>query len=596
MNDATKALEAYGIDDHFCEALRATGEIIKPHLGRILEEFYAGILIDEKKKAFFKSDEMLNHAKAAQKAHWENMLSGDYNEVYFNTADIIGRTHFRIELPMDWYFAAYSGVGAELQMVLMEHHANRFGWLHKGKVSGMVTAISKALMFDAELAVSAFHKAQIEAFSTKMETKNKTEAAAEAERIAKIDAEKDAIRARELKAAAEISEVVLACSRGNFDLALVTDDKEGVFAEICDGINNIREATSHGLGEIKSVLDALSQGDLSKHMQGDFEGVFAEIRDTMDATTKSLTNSIGQIEQSSQSIGASTREVADAATSLAERTEHSAATLEQTSAAIQMLSVHVSTSAELAGKANAAADEIQKKAEDGNEIVGATVAAMQEIQKSTASMGKTITLIDDITFQTNLLALNAGVEAARAGEAGRGFAVVASEVRDLAARSSDAAREIATLISASEEQVNKGVTMVDQTGSALKTISDSVSRIAKQIEEISTSAAEQSNSISEINLATKQLDQTTQQNAAMFEETTATSVALKHETENLAAVIAAFNLNRMPTETSAPQNEPAEQDIHQDQPRVELVAQQRPTSNLAEDPESENALGGWNEF
>lgn len=416
------------------------------------------------------------------------------------------------------------------------------------------------------------------------------EAEAEAARIAVREAENEALRTRDQKAAEEISEVVAKCSLGDFSERLETADKEGVFAEICEGINRIGAVTNDGLDQIRVSLEALSKGDLTHRMLGDFSGVFADIRDSMDATASSLAKSVRQIEESSNTIGGASHEVADAATSLAQRTEHSAATLEQTSAAIKMLSEHVSTSAELAGRANTAAIKIQEDAKESTTIVGATVAAMHEIQASTASMGKTITLIDDITFQTNLLALNAGVEAARAGEAGRGFAVVASEVRDLAARSSDAAREIAALISTSEEQVNKGVSMVDQTGTALKSISDGVSGVAQQIAEISASGAEQSNSISEISLATNQLDQTTQQNAAMFEEMTATSVGLKQETDKLAAVIGDFKLGDNGA-LDEPQEAPKPEVTETQKPKI----QQKPTSNVAEDPEASVPVG-WDEF
>jgi len=591
MNSHENALNLYGIDEKFRSDLRTAAVIIEPQLDRILDDFYVEVLRDPKKADYFKSDAMLNHAKSAQKKHWLNMLSGDYNDHYFESADIIGKTHFRIALPMDWYFAAYSGVGSELQQVLLDHFSNRFGLLSKNKVSGLLKSVARALMFDAELAVSSFHRAQSDAFATETEAKNKAEAEAAAARVAERDTKNDAIRAREQKAAEEIAIVVSSCSRGDFTQELKIDDKEGVFAEICNGINDIRVATNSGLNQIRRVLEALAAGDLTKRMEGNFEGIFQEIRLVMDATSQGLSDSIGKIDQSSNLIGVSTNEVADAATSLAQRTEHSAATLEETSAAIQMLSGHVSTSADLANHANSAAGEIQQKAEESNEIVDATVAAMQEIQTSTASMGKTITLIDDITFQTNLLALNAGVEAARAGDAGRGFAVVASEVRDLAARSSDAAREIAALISTSEEQVNKGVSMVDQTGSALKSISDGISGIAKQIAEISSSAAEQSSSISEINLATKQLDQATQQNAAMFEETTATSVALKQETDNLASVIATFDIggDNAVADTAEIDRKP-EAAVQGD-----AIVQSRPTSNLAEDPE-DPAPEGWSKF
>lgn len=417
----------------------------------------------------------------------------------------------------------------------------------------------------------------------------KAEQDARVARIAEREAENEAIRVRDQKAAAEISVVVTACSEGDFSQHLQTEDKEGVFAEICEGINRIGAVTNSGLGEIQTALEALSSGDLTYVMSGDFKGVFANIRHVMDATTTSLASSIGQIDHSSTLIGASTREVSEAAISLAQRTENSAATLEETSAAVQMLSGHVSSSAELAADANTEAGKIQRLAEDSTQIVAATVEAMHKIQSSSTAMGKTISLIDDITFQTNLLALNAGVEAARAGEAGRGFAVVASEVRDLAARSSDAAREVAALIATSAEQVNKGVSMVDQTGTALKSISDGVSGIAKQVSDISHSATEQSGSVSEIVLATKQLDQATQENAAMFEETTATSVALQKETENLATVIATFKLGDVkaePVQFRAPI-------VQAKTSPNEPVVQQRTSQQIVEETQDPQ---GWSEF
>jgi methyl-accepting chemotaxis protein len=350
------------------------------------------------------------------------------------------------------------------------------------------------------------------------------------------------VRLREQKAAQEISEVVAACAEGDFSQTLNTDDKDGVFGEICDGINRIGEVSNFGLEQIKVALDALSQGDLTHTMHGDFKGIFAEIRDAVNTTIQSLGHSLNQISQSSEVIRNSTREVAESADNMAKRTEHSAATLEQTSTEIHTLAEHVAKSVELAKDADHAVEEIQIKASESDQIVADTVAAMTEIQASTVAIQKTISMIDDITFQTNLLALNAGVEAARAGDAGRGFAVVAAEVRDLAARSSEAAREIAQLISSSEEQVRKGVKMVDQTGTAFKAIAEGVTAIGGRIAEMTTSAVEQSTSITEISTATQQLDNVTQQNAAMFQETTATSVALQHETENLAKVIGGFKV------------------------------------------------------
>ena len=428
-----------------------------------------------------------------------------------------------------------------------------------------------------------------------MEAQRKAEQA-EAEAQARLAAEKAAEERQrleqELKAAEEISAVVAACAAGDFSQKLDPSRFKGAFAEICKGVNQIGETTRAGLEDIRKALKALASGDLAYRLEGQGSGIFADIREAMNATTQAIANSIAQIEESSGQINESTAEVADAASALAQRTERTAATLEETAEAIQGLSAHVANSAELAGNANEMASEIQQKAEEGKEIVDATVAAIHEIHNSTAAISKTITLIDDITFQTNLLALNAGVEAARAGEAGRGFAVVASEVRDLAARSSDAAQEISALINASQQQVKTGVSMVDQTGKALNAIADGVTLIAERISEISSSTTEQANSISEINQATRQLDQTTQENAAMFEETTATSMALKQEASALAQVVAAFRKDGAGgLQAAAPAAEDSQSPLVLQQP----VAQQKPVSQIAPEPE-EDLDDGWDDF
>lgn len=188
--------------------------------------------------------------------------------------------------------------------------------------------------------------------------------------------------------------------------------------------------------------------------------------------------------------------------------------------------------------------DAQSNAEKGGEVARQAVDAMDGIKTSSQEISKITSVIDDIAFQTNLLALNAGVEAARAGEAGRGFAVVATEVRALAQRSSDAAREIDTLISSSGEQVERGVTLVDNTGAALASIVKSVSEISKRVSTIAASAREQSGALAEINTAVNELDHVTQQNAAMFEETTAASHALTAEADALAGAVARFKLDR----------------------------------------------------
>ena len=219
-------------------------------------------------------------------------------------------------------------------------------------------------------------------------------------------------------------------------------------------------------------------------------------------------------------------------------------------AALSVLTESVASSAKGASEANSTVDRVREDAESNHRVMQDAVGAMGEIESSSSEIGKIVEVIDSIAFQTNLLALNAGVEAARAGDAGRGFAVVASEVRILAHRCSEAALEISKLISESGRQVTHGVSLMDQASEALKTIVTGIGDVAKHVSQISNSANEQSHGISEINVAVRQIDQSTQQNAAMFEETTAASQALAEQAGNLARLVGGFQVNASTSEDS----------------------------------------------
>ncbi|WP_299691161.1 methyl-accepting chemotaxis protein [uncultured Tateyamaria sp.] len=299
----------------------------------------------------------------------------------------------------------------------------------------------------------------------------------------------------------------------------------------------------------KQVVDALgaglqnlSSGDLTVTISDEFPTEYEALRLDFNSAVAGLRDAVGAVTQNVISIRSETGEITSAADDLSRRTEKQAATLEQTAAALDELTTSVKSAAEGADAASQMSENAQTNAEDGGEIARKAVTAMDSIKNSSNEISKITSVIDDIAFQTNLLALNAGVEAARAGEAGRGFAVVATEVRALAQRSSEAAREINTLISTSSEHVQQGVDLVDQTGAALASIVTSVSDISSRVAEIATSARQQSTGLNEINVAMNELDQVTQQNAAMFEETTAASHALMSEADALSAAVARFSL------------------------------------------------------
>ncbi len=303
-----------------------------------------------------------------------------------------------------------------------------------------------------------------------------------------------------------------------------------------------QQAVVTALGQ---ALTDLSDGRLDRPIEQPFSPAYENLRQNFNATLQSLHDAIAAVVQNTGSIRSETAEITTAADDLSRRTEHQAATLEETAAALDELTNSVRSAAEGAQGASEKASAAQHRAQEGGEVAREAVQAMDGIKSSSQEISKITSVIDDIAFQTNLLALNAGVEAARAGEAGRGFAVVATEVRALAQRSSDAAREINDLISASEAQVQSGVELVDRTGQALSAIVASISEISGLVADIATSTKEQASGLNEINTAVTELDQVTQQNAAMFEETTAASHALTSEADSLAQAVARFELGAM---------------------------------------------------
>ncbi|MGR3760139.1 methyl-accepting chemotaxis protein [Roseobacteraceae bacterium NS-SX3] len=305
-----------------------------------------------------------------------------------------------------------------------------------------------------------------------------------------------------------------------------------------------RDAEQNNVVEVLSGrLSSLAQGDLTVRINDSFPQDYEQLRQDFNKTVETLNSTVVKVVEAAASIRNGSAEISQASDDLSHRTESQAATLEETAAALDELTASVKSAADGARSVEATMKEAKAEAEESGTVVRNAVEAMTEIEQSSAHISQIISVIDDIAFQTNLLALNAGVEAARAGEAGRGFAVVASEVRALAQRSSDAAMEIKTLIGDSSKQVERGVDLVGKTGEALNSIVERVSHIAQLVSGIAEASAEQSTGLGEINTGVTQLDQVTQQNAAMVEEATAAGHMLNTDAGKLSELVAHFRIS-----------------------------------------------------
>ena len=347
----------------------------------------------------------------------------------------------------------------------------------------------------------------------------------------------DAATARVVDASA-----ALEVSRAEADRAAA--EKRALELEVAREQALIVEQTAAG-------LSAMAQGDVTYRIPGRFPAQYAKLQDDFNLAISALQSDLIVINANARSIVSGAVEISGASDDLSRRTEQQAASLEETAAALDQITATVHRTASGAKEASATVLAARNDAEASGEVVQEAVSAMDAIHASAHLISQTISVIDEIAFQTNLLALNAGVEAARAGDSGRGFAVVASEVRALAQRSADAAKEIKVLISSSTKQVNSGVALVGQTGEALKRIVSRVAEIDGLVSEIAASTQEQATGLREVNTAVNMMDQVTQQNAAMVEQSTAASQSLSNEAGQLVELIARFKLGDEAREMSS---------------------------------------------
>jgi len=344
----------------------------------------------------------------------------------------------------------------------------------------------------------------------------------------------------DLKVLEEIDAVATAAASGEFGERVEAGAAAPDLRRVAEQVNRISDVVGEFLADIETPVAALAEGDLTSRSRGGHEGRFAEVAARLDGAIDRIAGFANDILAAERGMRGSISEVSGGAGDLSSRTEAQASALEQTSATVEEISATISSNADSAGAAREMAAEARRQAETGRSVVTDAVTSMKEIEESSGRIGDITQVIDSIAFQTNLLALNAAVEAARAGDAGKGFAVVASEVRTLAQRSSAAARDIKELIAASAGKVADGVRHVHASGEALGRLETAIARMSETIDDIARASAEQATGMQEITAAVSHMDETTQRNAALAEASARAAEALRHQSDQLAEIVAFF--------------------------------------------------------
>ncbi|QTC92217.1 globin-coupled sensor protein [Brevundimonas goettingensis] len=475
-----------------CAGYREIGDLLREALPGALNAFYDQVRAFPETSRFFQDERHMAAASSAQRTHWNALIEGRIDADYGRSVRTIGQVHARIGLEPRWYIGGYG--------VLLAHLIGRVAnrprkWGGRQADHDRMTG----------------------------------EAIAELTRRVMLDMD-------------------LSISIYLEVLKIERDRSEAARAEAEASQNRV-------VAIVGEALSGLSAGDLTLHVDDEFPQAYELLKSDFNGAVRNLHHAMRAVAENAGSIQSGIDQISQAADDLSRRTEQQAASLEQTAAALDEITATVGRTASSAGQASLTVQSARGEAQTSGTIVRDAVVAMDAIEKSSQEINQIIGVIDEIAFQTNLLALNAGVEAARAGEAGRGFAVVASEVRALAQRSADAAKEIKILISTSTSQVGSGVGLVGQTGEALQRIVDRVAEVDNLVSEIAASAQEQASALHQVNVAINQMDQVTQQNAAMVEQTTAASHTLRQQADSLSGSVGQFQLaaqrDRFPLRSAA---------------------------------------------
>lgn len=342
----------------------------------------------------------------------------------------------------------------------------------------------------------------------------------------------------------EIRTIINSAKAGDLTQRINSESTQGFFLCLGTAVNELLGVTERAINDTATVMSAVAHGDLSSTIDAEYEGSFGQLKSDVNTTIYKLTEVVNEISTSAELVKLRSAEISEGTNNVSQRTEVQAANLEETAASMEEMTSRVRQTADHANRANELAASALTQAKKGGDVVHEAVTAMSEITESSNRIAAIISVIDEIAFQTNLLALNAAVEAARAGEQGQGFAVVANEVRNLAGRSAMAAKEIKSLIAESVSKIEGGSQLVSASGTTLEHIVTSVSEVVEIVDNIALATQEQRQGIEQVNTSVTQIDETTQDNAALVGESAKASMSMHDQALHLKEMIGFFRTNR----------------------------------------------------
>ena len=495
LSDTLKTrLDFIGLDQAALNQLKQAGPAIEAHLVPALERFYALIGTVPAVSRFFDGKPQMDRAKSKQVGHWHAIASGQFDDAYLEASSRVGLRHAKIGLEPRWHIGGY---GVIIDTII------------RGLVHDMMTE------------------------ALRPEKKRFGRPAPRSSEAVLADAD----------AMAGVLVAVLKAMLVDVDIG-VTAYFEKLTADAHDAEQAAQAKIEKAVAATGAVLRKVAAGDLTCRVTEALEPEFDQIKDDTNSVAERLAEIVGQLQSTSRSLKTATGEILSGANDLADRTTRQAATIEETTASIEQLSSAVLDNAKRAVTASNTARKLAGNARDSETVMGEATEAMSAIKSSSAKISNIIGLIDDIAFQTNLLALNASVEAARAGEAGKGFAVVAVEVRRLAQSAANASAEVKQLIDASAAEVRNGTQLVARAAETLHDIQTGAEESASLIDTIAQANGEQSASLEEVTVAVRQMDEMTQHNAALVEETNAAIEQTEAQAGELDRIVEVFRVSQ----------------------------------------------------